>query len=100
MQRPIGRKRSPPKDRGAPHPTPQNLQHSNRGGLRYRYYIWKSLARGRPRKDEQGKRWRIPAAEIENAVLVSVGSFLDDQSALSSILSLRPIAAGTNRQRP
>jgi site-specific DNA recombinase len=37
----------------------------------------------------QGKRWRIPAAEIENAVLVALGSFLDDQSALSSILSLR-----------
>ena len=63
--------------------------HSNRGGLRYRYYISKSLARGRPRADEQGKRWRIPAAEIENAVLVALGSFLDDQSALSSILSLR-----------
>ena len=45
--------------------------------------------RGRPRADEQGKRWRIPAAEIENAVLVALGSFLDDQSALSSILSLR-----------
>ena len=63
--------------------------HSNRGGLRYRYYISKSLVRGRPRADEQGKRWRIPAAEIENAVLVALGSFLDDQSALSSILSLR-----------
>ena len=63
--------------------------HSNRGGLRYRYYISKSLTRGRPRADEQGKRWRIPAVEIENAVLVALGSFLDDQSALSSILSLR-----------
>ena len=63
--------------------------HSNRGGLRYRYYISKSLARGRPREDEQGKRWRIPAAEIENAVLVALGSFLDEQSALVSILSLR-----------
>ena len=62
--------------------------HSNRGGLRYRYYISKSLTRGRPRADEQGKRWRIPAVEIENAVLVALGSFLDDQSALSSILSL------------
>ena len=62
--------------------------HSNRGGLRYRYYISKSLARGRPRADEQGKRWRIPAVEIENAVLVALGSFLDDHSALSSILSL------------
>jgi len=38
--------------------------------------------------DEQGKRWRIPAVEIENAVLAALGSFLDDQSALSSILSL------------
>ena len=62
--------------------------HANRGGLRYRYYISKSLARGRPRKGEQGKRWRIPAIEIENAVLVALGSFLDDQSALSSIMSL------------
>ena len=63
--------------------------HSNRGGLRYRYYISKSLVRGRPRADEQGKRWRIPAAEIENAVLAALGSFLDEQSALVSILSLR-----------
>ena len=63
--------------------------HSNKGGQRYRYYISKSLVRGRPRADEQGKRWRIPAAEIENAVLVALGSFLDDQGALISILSLR-----------
>ena len=65
--------------------------HANRGGLRYRYYISKSLTRGRPRADEQSKRWRIPAVEIENAVLVALGSFLDDQSALSSILSLGPL---------
>ena len=72
--------------------------HSNRGGLRYRYYISKSLARGRPREDEQNKRWRIPAAEIENAVVGAVRSFLDDHSALSSILSLRrlpPAKAGS-----
>jgi site-specific DNA recombinase len=62
--------------------------HANRGGLRYRYYISKSLARGRPPADKQNRRWRIPAAEIENAVLGAVSSFLDDQSALSSILSL------------
>ena len=72
--------------------------HSNRGGLRYRYYISKSLTRGRPRADEQGKRWRVPAAEIENTVLVAVSSFLDDHSALSSILSLHrlpPAQAGS-----
>ena len=61
--------------------------HANRGGLRYRYYISKSLTRARPRADEQGKRWRIPAVEIENAVLVALGSFLEDHGALSSILS-------------
>ena len=38
---------------------------------------------------EQGKRWRIPAVEIENAVLVALGSFLDEHSALIAILSLR-----------
>jgi DNA invertase Pin-like site-specific DNA recombinase len=71
--------------------------HSNRDGLRYRYYISKSLARGRPREDEQGKRWRIPATEIESAVLAAVSSYLNDHSALSSILSLRrlpPAQAG------
>ena len=62
--------------------------HSNRGGLRYRYYISKSLVRGRPRADERGKRWRIPADEIENAVLVALGSFLEDHGALSSVLFL------------
>jgi DNA invertase Pin-like site-specific DNA recombinase len=62
--------------------------HANRGGLRYRYYISKALTRGRPRADAQGRRWRIPASEIEKAVLVALGSFLDDHSALISTLSL------------
>ena len=72
--------------------------HSSRAGLRYRYYISKSLARGRPRQEEQGKRWRIPAVEIESAVLAAVRSFLEDHSTLSSILSLRrlpPAQAGS-----
>jgi len=62
--------------------------HSRRASLRYRYYVSQTLVIGRPRSDVPSKRWRIPASEIENAVLATLTSFLDDQSELISIFQL------------
>ena len=66
--------------------------HARKGNLRYRYYVSHTLVLGRPRADIASKRWRIPAVELENAVLGALTSFLDDQSELSSILRLGRLA--------
>ncbi len=66
--------------------------HAQKSGLRYRYYIAQSLVRGRARADAQSQRWRIPATEIESAVITALRSFLEDGSALSATLSLARLA--------
>ncbi len=43
---------------------------------------------GGTRADAQSQRWRIPATEIEGAVVAALRSFLEDGSALSAPLSL------------
>ena len=62
--------------------------HSNKGGIRYRYYISQSYVRSRPRNDDKNKRWRIPGSELEHTVLRAVRLTLKDQSGLSAILAL------------
>ena len=66
--------------------------HSRRASLRYRYYVSQTLVIGRPRSDVASKRWRIPAIELENAVLATLNAFLDDQSELTSIFQLGRMA--------
>jgi len=66
--------------------------HSRRASLRYRYYVSQTLVIGRPRSDVASKRWRIPAIELENAVLAAINSLLDDQSELTSIFQLGRMA--------
>ena len=66
--------------------------HSRRASLRYRYYVSQTLVIGRPRSDVASKRWRIPAIELENAVLAKLVAFLDDQSELTSIFQLGRMA--------
>ncbi len=62
--------------------------HANRHGKRYRYYAQRSLdtqnrKRGRPLESE--RRWRIPATEIENAVIDRLTKQLaDDQWLLEN----------------
>ena len=63
-------------------------QHAGQASLRYRYYVSQTLVIGRPRSDVASKRWRIPASELENAVLATLTSFLDDQSELTSMFQL------------
>ena len=62
--------------------------HARKGNLRYRYYVSHTLVLGRPRADVASKRWRIPAVELECAVLGALISFLDNRSELSSIFRL------------
>jgi len=62
--------------------------HARRASLRYRYYVSHTLVIGRPRADVASKRWRIPAVELENAVVSTLTSFLNNQSELSTILQL------------
>ena len=62
--------------------------HTNKHGARYRYYVSKSRLSGRPRSDEQDKRWRVPGAELEGAVLSAVRRLLADHNELSAVLSL------------
>jgi len=68
--------------------------HNNTRGLRFRYYVSQTFVRGRPRNDERGKRWRIPAAELEQTVLTAVRSLLEDESSLSEILDLGRLSPG------
>jgi site-specific DNA recombinase len=62
--------------------------HTNKYGARYRYYVSKSRLYGRPRADEQDKRWRVPGAELDGVVLTAVRSLLTDHNELSAVLSL------------
>ena len=62
--------------------------HSSKNGVRYRYYVSSSSVRGRPRKDEVGRRWRIPALELEQTIVGSLRSLLEDESGLSALIGL------------
>ena len=46
--------------------------HARRGSLRYRYYVSQTLVTGQTTSDKVGKRWRIPATELETAVVTSI----------------------------
>jgi DNA invertase Pin-like site-specific DNA recombinase len=57
--------------------------HTNNQGKRYRYYAQQSSEgrkRGRPREAE--RRWRVPAAEVENAVIDRLSKQLADHQWL------------------
>lgn len=62
--------------------------HTNKHGARYRYYVSTSRLKGGPRSDEHDKRWRVPARELEGAVLTAVRRLLTDHNELSAALSL------------
>ena len=54
--------------------------HTKKGERRYRYYVTHSLIKKAP--DSSPTRLRLPARELENAVLGTVESFLTDKSKL------------------
>ncbi|MCZ6588118.1 MAG: recombinase family protein [Alphaproteobacteria bacterium] len=66
--------------------------HTVKNGQRYRYYISHRLMRAA--RDDQGG-WRLPASQLECAVLLALGEFLTDDLRL--IEMLRPIDAPPDR---
>jgi site-specific DNA recombinase len=60
--------------------------HAVKAGRRYRYYVSNRLLKGR-RKDDSG--WRLPAEELEQAVVAALTSFLSDRSRVSKAIGRR-----------
>jgi DNA invertase Pin-like site-specific DNA recombinase len=61
---------------------PLYAQGAFKGGRRYRYFVSRGLVRGAA--GETNKGWRVPAPELERAVLTTVRAILADQAALVS----------------
>jgi len=57
-----------------------------RHGGRYRYYISRELVRGGGSSLEAEKGWRLAAPELEQSVLVSARSILNDQTGIATML--------------
>jgi site-specific DNA recombinase len=57
-----------------------------RHGGRYRYYVSRQLVRGGGSSLEAEKGWRLAAPELEQSVLVSARSILNDQTGIATML--------------
>jgi site-specific DNA recombinase len=64
---------------------PLYAQGAAKAGRRYRYFVSRTLIRGTTTDGERG--WRVPAPELERAVLTAAQSILADQAGL--ILSIQ-----------
>lgn len=60
------------------------IRHASRSGRRYRYYVSESLLTGTREQSMHG--WRLPAQEIEHAILHVAKNVLSDRSAITSAL--------------
>ncbi|HEU5048588.1 MAG TPA: recombinase family protein [Rickettsiales bacterium] len=58
--------------------------HANKKGKRYRYYVSKHLTTGMSNNNKVG--WRLPAQEIEQAVMRVIKSILADKAAIANAL--------------
>jgi hypothetical protein len=63
---------------------------------RYRYFVSRKLVRGAGKTGEGG--WRIPAGEIEHAVMAVARQILSDRGALASTLKARGLGAAELKQ--
>jgi len=63
---------------------PLSVQGAAKGKRRYRYYVSRALVRGVADRTERG--WRIPATELERAVIGAAKAFLDDRHAVLTAL--------------
>ena len=59
--------------------------YATKKGRRYRYYVSRGLAHG---PDRSGNGWRLPAGELEQAMLNGIGQFLKDEPCLIESLGL------------
>ena len=62
--------------------------HARRGSLRYRYYVSQMLMNGQAKSDKMSKRWRVPATELETAVVNSLTALLGNHGELTSLFNL------------
>ena len=65
--------------------------YANKKGMRYRYYISRSLKTDTAEHNRQG--WRLPAQEIEQVVAHAASEILKDDHAITSALQEAGIAA-------
>lgn len=72
--------------------------HATKTGKRYRYYVSTEQQRKpvRSGKHKNKRSWRVPAQEIERAVLVGLRQYLEDQGRLLD--SLRPRSTAQTQQ--
>jgi site-specific DNA recombinase len=63
--------------------------HTNKRGVRYRYYVSQSAVRGRSHMDDKGRAWRIPASELEPIIVGALRSFLADERSLSDLVGFK-----------
>ena len=66
---------------------PLTSSHTTKGGRRYRYYVGTRTQQG------QSKPWRLPAHEIETAVLNELRRFFGDRQRVASALGSRSLKA-------
>jgi site-specific DNA recombinase len=68
---------------------PMLATHAGKGGVRYRYYVSRSLQQGEGAGEgAPGEGLRLPAREVEGAVKEQVAGLFDDPLLLASQLSL------------
>jgi site-specific DNA recombinase len=71
---------------------PLYAQGAAKGGRRYRYFVSRALVKGASAEGRRG--WRVPALELERAVLAAARLILADQAALVASINNAPESAG------
>jgi site-specific DNA recombinase len=69
---------------------------AKKSARRYRYFVSRKLIRGAHKTDDNG--WRLPAEEIEQAVIAATRQMLSDRVPLASVLKSAGLAAPTMTQ--
>jgi site-specific DNA recombinase len=64
---------------------PLYVQGATRGGRRYRYYVSRRLVGGTKEAGEDG--WRVPAPELERAVVAGARQMLADRAAIAEAVA-------------
>jgi hypothetical protein len=69
---------------------------AKKSARRYRYFVSRKLIRGAHKTEDNG--WRLPAEEIEQAVIAATRQMLSDRVPLASVLKSAGLAAPTMKQ--
>jgi site-specific DNA recombinase len=78
---------------------PMAPMHATKAGIRYRYYVSRPCLHGEAKTAEVGSVSRVPATEIEDAVVKSLNDYLSSQGGMptSPIASQSAIAGLVDR---